>query len=226
MYHQRALLPSEKNEDYALIHRTGGVTYAVICDGHGGADVAKLVIKRIVPLLASGTAPADAFYQLEEEVKARNLTAGTTCSVLMIRKDTIEIAHVGDSRIVTGHHGQITTDHNPDTPSEYERITELGAQDEIQFYGVFRIGQYASTRSLGDLEGKAKYTALTWEPEIATFPRHPSDWYFLASDGVWDVLTPVQITEIIEAGYTAEQIAQLARDMGSADDISCILLKT
>ncbi len=225
MYHQRILLPSEKNEDRALVQRTGGVTYAVICDGHGGAEVSKLVIKQLVPLLASGTPPSEVFYRLEEEIKSRSLTAGSTCSVLIIRKDTIEIAHVGDSRIVTGHHGQITTDHNPDTPSEYERIKALGAQDEIQYYGVFRIGQYASTRSLGDLEGKAKYASMTWEPELAVFPRHPSDWYFLASDGVWDVLTPVQVKELIEAGHSAEKIAQLAREMGSEDDISCILLK-
>ena len=63
-------------------------------------------------------------------------TAGTTVAMVVINKNNMYVAHVGDSRIVAGvknKHGRIepkalTIDHKPSNRSEIERIEKLGGQ--------------------------------------------------------------------------------------------------
>lgn len=60
-------------------------------------------------------------------------TSGTTASVAFVRRGKLYIGHVGDSGIVLGYKDedsdywkskQLTKDHKPENPSEYDRIVE------------------------------------------------------------------------------------------------------
>lgn len=65
-------------------------------------------------------------------------TSGTTASVVVIRRDRVYVAHVGDSAVVLGVQDspsdevlraeEITQDHKPELPKERKRIEGLGGR--------------------------------------------------------------------------------------------------
>lgn len=65
-------------------------------------------------------------------------TSGTTASIVVIRRDRMYVAHVGDSGVVLGVQDhpsdefiqavEVTQDHKPDLPKERERIEGLGGR--------------------------------------------------------------------------------------------------
>ncbi|KAI2656297.1 Protein phosphatase 1D [Labeo rohita] len=75
-------------------------------------------------------------------------TSGTTASIVVIRRDRMYVAHVGDSAVVLGVQDhpsdefiravEITQDHKPDLPKERERIEGLGGS-VIKKSGVNRV---------------------------------------------------------------------------------------
>lgn len=75
-------------------------------------------------------------------------TSGTTASIVVIRRDRMYVAHVGDSAVVLGVQDQpsdefiraveVTQDHKPDLPKERERIEGLGGS-VIKKSGVNRV---------------------------------------------------------------------------------------
>lgn len=75
-------------------------------------------------------------------------TSGTTASIVVIRRDRMYVAHVGDSAVVLGVQDdpsdefiravEITQDHKPDLPKERERIEALGGS-VIKKSGVNRV---------------------------------------------------------------------------------------
>ncbi|XP_056127167.1 protein phosphatase, Mg2+/Mn2+ dependent, 1Da [Rhinichthys klamathensis goyatoka] len=75
-------------------------------------------------------------------------TSGTTASIVVIRRDRMYVAHVGDSAVVLGVHDdpfdeligavEITQDHKPDLPKERQRIEGLGGS-VIKKSGVNRV---------------------------------------------------------------------------------------
>ncbi|XP_066514767.1 protein phosphatase, Mg2+/Mn2+ dependent, 1Db [Hoplias malabaricus] len=75
-------------------------------------------------------------------------TSGTTASVVVIRRDRMFVAHVGDSSVVLGVREdpadkvikavEITQDHKPELPKEKQRIEELGGS-VVKKSGVNRV---------------------------------------------------------------------------------------
>ncbi|KAK2880988.1 hypothetical protein Q8A67_018256 [Cirrhinus molitorella] len=75
-------------------------------------------------------------------------TSGTTASIVVIRRDRMYVAHVGDSAVVLGVQDhpsdefiravEVTQDHKPDLPKERERIEGLGGS-VIKKSGVNRV---------------------------------------------------------------------------------------
>lgn len=65
-------------------------------------------------------------------------TSGTTASIVVLRRDRMYVAHVGDSAVVLGVQDhpseefiravEVTQDHKPDLPKERERIEGLGGR--------------------------------------------------------------------------------------------------
>jgi len=113
--------------------------------------------------------------------------------VLMIESKRY-IANLGDSKAVLSQRGRVsfvTRDHKASDPFEQKRITEMGGQ---VLNG--RISDKLSvSRALGDSNLSPYVSAV---PDIFEQPISRYDEFMiLASDGIWDVLTPDDAVNII-----------------------------
>ena len=111
----------------------------------------------------------------------------------------------------------LTTDHKPDRPDEQARIEAAGGyvrpgvgETSDREYMPARLYMSKSkqrlgpglcmSRSLGDLDGMA--CGMTAAPELHTVELGEKDEYLiLASDGVWEFVTPQQAVEQVAAGH-------------------------
>ena len=88
-------------------------------------------------------------------------------------------------------------------------------------------GILAVSRGLGDFDLKSK--GLTCEPHITKkLIDHNINYCVLASDGVWDVLSPDEVAKITQThkiDKMAKKIVETAMDRGSEDNISCIVVE-
>lgn len=72
------------------------------------------------------------------------------------------------------------------------------------------------------------------DPEFKTHDLGPGDEFLLlASDGLWDVLTPAEACQTVSAALgmnkstavIAEEMCNLALKLGSSDNVTCIVVQ-
>lgn len=162
------------------------------------------------------------------------MTTGSTALVILKHTDKVWVANVGDTRAIMNNGLnviQLSNDHKPNEEKEYKRITSLGGKVVKAFpQDVYRVnGVLAVSRAIGDF---ALSPHVTWKPEITTFNIKKHNHYiFMATDGVWDVLSNKQVVDIVNGMIINEQwkhigdvIISTARTYGSGDNIACILI--
>ena len=144
----------------------------------------------------------------------------------------ILVANVGDSRAVLcfdDHCEDLSLDHKPTREDEKERIENLGG--EIVFYkGAWRVEKIlAVTRALGDVH---LYPFVIPTPDFREVfvPRNQQDakYIILASDGLWDVLTSKEASQMIRgcsALKAANILCSAALDRGSTDNITAVVIE-
>ncbi|NP_957384.2 protein phosphatase, Mg2+/Mn2+ dependent, 1Da [Danio rerio] len=163
---QHASMPSSVHA-----RRPRAVALFAVFDGHGGPDAARFArdhlwdhIKKqrgfwsedddeVCAALRKGfiTCHHAMWKKLPEwpkTVTGLPSTSGTTASIVVLRRDRMYVAHVGDSAVVLGVQDhpseefiravEITQDHKPDLPKERERIEGLGGS-VIKKSGVNRV---------------------------------------------------------------------------------------
>mmetsp|Transcript_15316 Transcript_15316/g.30742 ORF Transcript_15316/g.30742 Transcript_15316/m.30742 type:complete len:270 (-) Transcript_15316:495-1304(-) len=161
-------------------------------------------------------------------------------------------AHVGDCRAVMCRGGtayRLTQDHRPDRKDEQQRIRAAGG-GVFQVAGIWRCTSAAGaaramdaragfvdgeshtylscSRTLGDPELKtnAKQPILSNVPDTSAIKVLPEDLFFvIACDGVWDVLSDQQVTDIVldhwgEPSAAASTIVRTALSSGSGDNLT------
>jgi serine/threonine protein phosphatase PrpC len=156
--------------------------------------------------------------------------------------------NVGDSRVlVHGNHKFSTWDHKPNHFTELQRIyNSMGYVEHSRVNGVL-----ALSRAFGDW--KLKQTPLVSyhstkgavstmaDVHVLPFSHKCYRWIVLASDGVWDVLGNSQVVDILESAaaqvktfegsvqvprdYYAEWVVGQAYQLGSADNLSAVVVK-
>ena len=89
-------------------------------------------------------------------------------------------------------------------------------------------GGLAITRALGDHAYKS--FGVTATPYIVRHVLRPFDKFLIiASDGIWDTVTDEQAVALCNEDLTTREMAQsivrLALDKGSADNISCMVIR-
>eukprot|EP00931_Biecheleriopsis_adriatica_P101933 TRINITY_DN76981_c0_g1_i1.p1 TRINITY_DN76981_c0_g1~~TRINITY_DN76981_c0_g1_i1.p1 ORF type:complete len:491 (+),score=113.17 TRINITY_DN76981_c0_g1_i1:35-1474(+) len=155
------------------------------------------------------------------------LISGCTavCVLQHARQDKIWVATAGDSKAIMFATGfgllNATKDHTPDDPIELARVEEMGMEVDrcehedgfVEQRLMIRDEEYPGlcmTRSLGDL--CVKEHGVTAEPEVVAWDisTQKGEIYMLAaSDGVWDWMTPEEVSEVvlsaIARGETLEQ---------------------
>lgn len=215
--------------------------YFAIFDGHGNdkvATLAKLYLKEIIKHELS-------LKKSEEQILFDSLRifneklpkdiadeAGCTAVVTLRKGKTYWIANVGDSRIIMNSNlnaVEISIDHKPNLAREYKRITE-GGGFVLNVFGVHRVmGNLALSRSLGDLKLSPH---VTWVPDIFKVECNPTNhFFFVASDGVWDVMSNQDVIDIICKQHITIQdalkkIIQVSRERGSGDNILILFIST
>lgn len=180
-------------------------------------------------------------------------SSGTTLAAIYIIEKQMYLVNIGDSRIgltfTDGNFARATTDHKPNDPVEIARIRSIpgGAIEQnpqersgnqliihpprVYFYRdkKNKIGGYSVSRVLGDTI-MTQTGAMTHTPDITPLEWKDKDgasiygYAFLCSDGVTDVLSNEEITEIIrnapDVNTAAKNIVDAAYEKGSGDDIT------
>jgi len=147
--------------------------------------------------------------------------SGTTAACVLRRADasSVYVATVGDSRVVLmtpdGKVIKATTCHKPDEGSEERaRVERMGCEvrtkvhddgfvDERVVLEGYDFPLLAMTRSFGDLA--VKEHGVTAEPEVLRWDvsEYEDCFLLIASDGVWEFLTPEEAAAIVGASLQA-----------------------
>jgi serine/threonine protein phosphatase PrpC len=225
-------------------HPEKGFFSAEVYDGHGGKKAALAAAEMITPHFLhtwsdqSGKTPderklehdmlSEAYHAVDKYLVDCNADSGTTAAGLYLIDDRFLAANCGDARIIIGTANDVSTltyDHKPDSPDELERIEKCGGY--VISLGVARVqGILAVSRSIGDRSLKPFVIA---EPRIVKgFLGRENDFAVIACDGVWDVLSPDIVIDIVRtAGHAqkaAENIKTTAIDTGCTDNVTVIVL--
>ncbi|EOA19706.1 hypothetical protein CARUB_v10003567mg [Capsella rubella] len=234
-----------------------------VCDGHGGVGAAQTAIKIIPEVLAnilsdtlrkekvlSQMDASDVLRDVLAKTEARmddHQYEGCTATVLLVWKDGkgnffAQCANLGDSACVIhldGRYIQMTEDHRVISLSERKRFQEAGLSlrdGETRIFGI------NLARMLGDKFPKEQDSRFSAEPYISQplriDPSSKDVFALLASDGLWDVVSPKKAVQLVlqmkekEKERGAENIAEKiangllneARAMRTKDNTSILYL--
>lgn len=233
---------------YNVIPKLGGdasKSYFAIFDGHSG-DKASIFCKDHHPsilckcLLATRNhiekSLAYSFEQTDKELNALLLPSdqvGTTATVVILTSDdskrVMYCANVGDSKCFVlkgnGSAVQVTRDHICGDKKEVERIKKAGGM--VFNNRVF--GSLMITRSIGDKEMKTCGVIATPSVKKVEIKEEEDDYVIIASDGLWDAVKDDEVGvfagEDMPAEALSKRLVKMAKEGGSMDNISCIVIK-
>jgi len=181
---------------------------------------------------------------------------GSTAVVVLVHvgdngERTLVSANIGDSRAILCRGRKaidLTRDHKPSDEREKARIRSMGEDVQWDPYGeIYRVKDLSLSRAIGDRFAKP---VVSSEAEIECFPVNEEDdeFFLLASDGLWDVMTSQEVVgfvhEMLECPTQsvktkkgkilltpefrrrkmARFVAHEALERGSADNVCVILV--
>lgn len=230
----------ENNEDAIDVKQFPELTLCLVADGMGGQAAGEIASKRateVVPRELKKDLPKanshedvkktirKAVVQANEEIIAmgaldrdlRNM--GTTVVLAAWRKgNELYVTGVGDSRayLIRGNTiQQLTVDHSlAQALVEAKTISPEEAR-EHRFRNV--LWKYLGTKEVG--EG----------PEVKVMSIQPGDRFVLCTDGVTGAVPDDKLRDCVKENSDvqkcADALGQLALDMGSRDNVSCIVIE-
>lgn len=227
-------LVRSSNQD-ALRYGTldNGGSYAVVCDGMGGANggniasniAVDIIAGRIVDGYANGATPrpdlllasamAAANIEIFDKAKSDSQYEGmgtTVVAVIVFGKDAY-ISHVGDSRVYLYRDSalqQITRDH-----SVVQEMIESGQLTEEQARSHPR--KHFITRALG--------VSAMEEGEFDEFELEPNDRILLCTDGLTNMVDDTALAELFGENADVDKLIESALDGGGTDNITTVLIE-
>ncbi|KAK1325581.1 putative protein phosphatase 2C 52 [Acorus calamus] len=154
---------------------------------------------------------------------------GSTASTAVLVGRHLYVANVGDSRAVISKAGKaiaLSDDHKPNRSDERRRIENAGGI--VMWAGTWRVGGVlAMSRAFGNRLLKQFVVA---EPEIQEDEVDEElEFMVLASDGLWDVVPNEDAVTLAgsedEPEAAARKLTEAAYTRGSADNITCIVVR-
>ena len=227
----------EINEDYFISENLGDYTVLILTDGmggHNGGETASKIAGEIIfdflsNRLKKALLPGQIMLMLEEALEKANeyilslsrkkvnlAGMGTTADVLVFKKDTAYIAHIGDGRIYSLNQGGklnlLTKDH-----SLVEYMVETGAITREQAAGHPQ--KNVITRALGispEVNADVFFTKLSQD-----------DVLLMCSDGLTNMLSESDIAKVILSSTSpedsAKELIQMANAAGGNDNITVVI---
>ena len=230
----------ENNEDSIEVKQYPDMTVSIVADGMGGQAAGEIASKRAIEIVPRelrknlATASNDdqvkqvvrkAVVQANEEIITmgsldRDLkNMGTTIVMAMWRRGReLYLSNLGDSRAYLVRGGkieQLTIDHSLAWALvENKTITPAEAK-EHRFKNV--LWKYLGSKEIGD------------GPEVKIVPLEKGDRFLLCSDGLTGPVPDDKLLQFIQQHPNVQECAdglgQLALDMGSRDNVSCIVIE-
>jgi serine/threonine protein phosphatase PrpC len=221
--------------------------YAGVYDGHGGSDVAiyleSELHKRIcedLDLNDVANSLGRIFHQIDEEIRVKDIKAGSTAVIVIIIDNKLYCANVGDSEacLVKEIDNKLYTEnlvyvHKARDANESKRILALGGQ--ILFGRVS--GSIIVTRAFGDFQfkkPKVKEDFLSVDPYVSELTLDATCKYIiLACDGLWDVFNHLEAAVFVDKcikgdnslDKTAKELVLAALGLESKDNITVQIIK-
>ncbi|MDR2148785.1 MAG: Stp1/IreP family PP2C-type Ser/Thr phosphatase [Tannerella sp.] len=225
----------QNNEDcaghtFVLGGRTDFV--AVLADGMGGyeggevasgmmvntvcADSGKLLKDSPLKWLKNAVAKANAM--IYDAAQRSRIVMGTTCTILLVWKRKLYCAHIGDSRLYLLENNklqQMTTDHT--------LVGEMLRQKKIT-------EAEAALHQQRNVLVKAVGTKPDVKPDVFKIKQtiKPGSRFMLCSDGVYDMLSDVEIGQILSGKSIRESVSSLianAREKGGYDNLTVTVIE-
>jgi protein phosphatase len=226
------------NQDsYAVGELPGGVAWAVVCDGMGGANggniasatAVKIISEKIASTWRPGMGANSICNMLKSVVAAANVNVfdmsqsvealagmGTTVVAVLVADGVAHIVHAGDSRAYhVTEEGliQITKDHSiVQTLVEQGKLTEEEAREHPR--------RNVITRALGVYE--------VLEVDYNEVDLLKGEGLLLCTDGLFGYLEHGEMEQIIKNApfdECAEQMTELANENGGGDNITVVAIK-
>ncbi|KAM0014307.1 putative protein-serine/threonine phosphatase [Helianthus debilis subsp. tardiflorus] len=212
-----------------------------IFDGHGGSRAAEYLKQNLFnnlmmhPQFMTNTkmALSETYQRTDSEFleseKDNSSDDGSTASTAVLVGNRLFVANVGDSRTIISKAGKaipLSEDHKPNRSDERERIENAGGV--VMWAGTWRVGGVlAMSRAFGNRMLKQFVVA---EPDIQEQELGEElEMLILASDGLWDVVPNDDAVSLAqteeEPEAAAKKLIETAFSCGSADNITCIVVK-
>lgn len=212
-----------------------------IFDGHGGSRAAEYLKENLFKNLLNHpeflTNTKQAISETYQKTDSEFLESGkdtfrddgSTASTAVLVGNHLYVANVGDSRTVISKAGKaiaLSDDHKPNRSDERKRIENAGGV--VMWAGTWRVGGVlAMSRAFGNRMLKQFVVA---EPEIQEQELDGEfELLILASDGLWDVVPNEDAVSLAlaeaEPESAARKLTETAFSRGSADNITCIVVR-
>lgn len=226
---------SSNQDSYSAGELSGGVAWAVVCDGMGGAaggSVASTTSVRIISHMINecyrdGMKPSSVYNMLESGIAGANASLfemaqkddsltgmGTTCVAAIVVQSKAYVAHVGDSRAYlisnNGEICQLTRDH-----SMVQDLVENGSitADEAKTFP----GKNIITRAIG-VDSRV-------DVDFIEYDFDEGDTLLICTDGLTNFVSDEQIVDSIKnisCFEYAEKLVGLANENGGGDNITVV----
>jgi PPM family protein phosphatase len=160
----------------------------------------------------------EAVGEAQSRILQRVPGGGTTLTLLLVLDTKYYLAHVGDSRLyLIGKDGSLTLktrDH-----SLVKRLIDLGEITESE----------AEVHPHRNVLYRAMGQSDPFEPDTDEFSLKPGERLLLCSDGLWGVVKPEDLTQVLNSTQDLDDVAyalvKAANDAGGPDNISVILVE-
>lgn len=213
---------------------------AIAIDGVGGyegGEIAADIARRTIPefLLASSngervellkqavTAANNAIFDAREaDPEHGQMSCVLTAAIIDIAQREISMAHVGDSRLYSFHHGELKKlSHDHSLIGYREEIGDLTEEEAMHHPQRNVIG-----RDVGSQKHKANDDDFI---EAQVFPLFPNTTLLFCSDGLTDMITSSTITLILSQKGSLEgkasSLIKAALDAGGKDNVTVVLFE-
>lgn len=213
---------------------------AIAIDGVGGyegGEIAADIAKKTIPefLLASSngervellkqavTAANNAIFEAREaDPEHGQMSCVLTAAIIDVAQGQISMAHVGDSRLYSFHHGELKKlSHDHSLIGYREEIGDLSEEEAMRHPQRNVIG-----RDVGSQKHKVNDDDFI---EAQVFPLSPNTTLLFCSDGLTDMITSSEITSVLRTQKKLEEKAETlinaALDEGGKDNVTVVLFE-
>ncbi|GHT68825.1 hypothetical protein AGMMS50239_34640 [Bacteroidia bacterium] len=161
------------------------------------------------------------FEERQKQPKLSQMSCVLSACLVELDKKQINMAHIGDSRFYQFHNGELTKlSHDHSYVGYREDIGDLSEEAAMNHPKRNEIN-----RLLGDQHHNPDDRDFL---EIKTFPLLPNSILLLCSDGLTDLVTKAEISNILNQNISLKKKVQvlidLANEKGGKDNITVVLI--